>query len=184
MRTKRLDTIITGALLGALLLLGRTSFAHADEISISAPTVTGSPGDTITVFGNLTNNTSNALYFGNDAVNLTAPSTVATASDDIILNGLLGTGPTSIAAGATLTSVDLFSVQILGGSGTYSGNSFQLIGGTDAVGCANGSSDCNNLLGTANFSIYVAPVPVPAAGWLMLSGLGGLAAMVRKKRAA
>ncbi len=56
-------------------------------------------------------------YFGNDAINLTAPSTVATASDDIILNGLLGTGPTSIAAGVTLRNVDLLSVQILGGSG-------------------------------------------------------------------
>jgi hypothetical protein len=30
----------------------------------------------------------------------------------------------------------------------------------------------------------VAPVPLPAAGWLMIAGLGGLAAMRRRKRAA
>src|SRR5580692_9529542 len=158
-----LTKVFLGALLGASLSVLAPS-AQADTVSVSLVTdVTGPAGSTITVFGNLTNTTSSTQYFGNDAINLTAPSTVATASDDIILNGLFGTAPTSIAAGATLSNVDLFSVQILGGSGTYSGNTFQLIGGTDAVGCANGAADCNNLLGTANFSLNVAPVPLPAA---------------------
>jgi hypothetical protein len=173
MSTRRFDIVVSATL--ATLLLGVASLTHADTVTISLVTnVTGPAGSTITVFGNLTNTTTGTQYFGNDAINLTAPSSVATASDDIILNGLLGTGPTSIGAGATLSNVDLFSVQILGGAGTYAANSFQLFGGTDAVGCANGAADCNNLLGTANFSLGVTAVPVPAAGWLFLSGVGGL----------
>jgi hypothetical protein len=165
----------TGAILTMLVLLTPASPGHASEIAVSIATpVVGPPGSTIAVFGSLTNNTANTLYFGNDAVDLTAPTTIATGSDDLIVNGLLGSGPTSIAGGATLSSVDLFSIQILGGSGSYPGNSFQLFGGTDAAGCASGASDCTNQLGVANFSLSVTPVPVPAAAWLMLSGIGGL----------
>ncbi|MEM9394486.1 MAG: VPLPA-CTERM sorting domain-containing protein [Pseudomonadota bacterium] len=32
------------------------------------------------------------------------------------------------------------------------------------------------------WSVEVSPVPLPAAGWLLLAGVGGLAAMKRKKR--
>jgi hypothetical protein len=60
----------------------------------------------------------------------------------------------------------------------------------------NGSVEASNgdffyyspLLGNpANWTdpvIVGAPVPLPAAGWLMLAGLGGLAALRRAKRAA
>jgi hypothetical protein len=182
MIVKRFETIVAAAFATLILLLGCTALATADEVSISLVTdVTGSAGSTITVFGNLTNTTASTQYFGNDAINLTAPSAAASASDDIILNGLFGTQPTSIAGGATISDVDLFSVQIFGGSGTYTGNNFQLFGGTDAVGCENGASDCDNVLGTAKFSMNVAPVPLPATAWLMLCGLGGVAAMARRK---
>jgi hypothetical protein len=184
MSSKRPEAIL-GTAFAMVILLGHSSLGRADMVSISINTpVTGSPGTDITVFGNLTNNTTSTQYFGNDAINLTAPSTVATASDDIILNGLLGSGPASIAAGATLTNVDLFTVQIVGGSGTFAGNTFQLIGGTDATGCANGASDCNTLLGTANFSVNVpASVPLPAAVWLLISGLAGLGVFAPKRAA-
>jgi hypothetical protein len=185
MRTMRRETL-AGAALAAVLLFAHESCARADEISISLATdVTGLAGDTIAVFGNLTNNTSNTLYLGNDAINLTAPSTVVTAADDIILNGLLGSGLTSIAAGTTLDHVDLFSVQLLQGPSAFGGNSFALFGGTDAVGCATGASDCITQLGSANFSVSISvPTPLPATGWLLLSGLGGLGALIRRIRGA
>jgi hypothetical protein len=174
--------LATRIAVAAFIFLVQVSIAEADEVSVSLITnITGTGGETITVLGNLTNTTSSTEYFGNDAINLAAPNTVATASDDIIVNGLLGSGPTSIAAGATLTNVDLFSVQFLGGAGSYTGNTFQLFGGTDAVGCANGAADCNTLLGTATFSLTeTSPVPLPATAWLFISGLGLLSAIPRK----
>jgi len=182
MRTPQCLNVLGAASLTALLLLSGASVGHADEVSISIPSdVMGAPGNTITVFGTLTNTTSDTQYFGSDAINLTAPASAANGSDDLIINGLLGGGPTSIAPGATLTDVDLFSVQFLSGSGTYAGNTFQLFGGTDAVGCANGAADCNNLLGTGNFSLQVSSVPIPGAVWLLVSGLAGLGLFARRR---
>ena len=182
MRTGELKALACAAV---AMLLGHASLARASEVSISLSTaITGLPGDTITVFGNLTNDTANTLYFGNDAINLAAPSTVATAADDIILDGLLGTGPTSLAAGATLDDVDLFSVQLLTAPAAFGGNSFTLFGGTDAAGCSSGASDCTAELGSTGFSVNISspPVPLPAAGWLLLSGMGGLLGVSKMRR--
>jgi hypothetical protein len=186
MRRNSCRKVGVGVALAGVMFLGHASFARADMVSISLTTnVTGSSGTILTVFGNLTNTTSSTQYFGNDSINLTAPPSVATASDDVILNGLFGAGPVSIAAGATLTNVDLFSVQFLSGAGNYSGNTFQLLGGTDAVGCANGAADCNTLLGTTTFSLTeTSTVPLPAAAWLLVSGLGTLGAIARKRSSA
>jgi hypothetical protein len=176
---------MVGVTLAAMLLLGHASIGRADDVSISlSTTITGSPGSVLTVFGSLTNNTSNTLYFGSDAIDLTAPGTVATASDDIILNGLLGSGPSSIAAGAVLTDVELFSVKLLGGPGVYSGNTFNLFGGTDGAGCASGASDCASPLGSAAFSVIVkaGSASVPEPDCLALCSIGALLMGFRPRR--
>lgn len=35
----------------------------------------------------------------------------------------------------------------------------------------------------SNLGDYVAPIPLPAAGWMLLAGIGGIAAMKRRKKA-
>lgn len=42
----------------------------------------------------------------------------------------------------------------------------------------------SSLKGKNSFEFALAPVPLPAAGWLMIAGLGGLAAMRRRKKSA
>jgi hypothetical protein len=49
----------------------------------------------------------------------------------------------------------------------------------DVAGIASGTSG-----GSYIGSVDLQPVPLPAAIWLMLSGLGGLGALVRKRGAA
>ncbi|WP_233493392.1 VPLPA-CTERM sorting domain-containing protein [Ruegeria atlantica] len=44
-----------------------------------------------------------------------------------------------------------------------------------------------NTAGLSNLSVYVAspsPIPLPAAGWLLIGGIGGLVALGRRKRLA
>jgi hypothetical protein len=48
--------------------------------------------------------------------------------------------------GPSARDAPMLSEQLLGGSGTFTGNSFQLFGGTDGTGCANSASDCTTLL--------------------------------------
>jgi hypothetical protein len=159
--------------------------AHADAVSISLATaISGPGGDTITVYGNLTNNTSSALFFSNDS--FTINSTAFTASDDIILNAAFFGGPSSIAANGTLSNVDLFTIQIVNGSPQiYVNNFFGLIGGSDATACSMGTTGCDTQLGTLNFSVDVtAPVATPEPGTLLqlALGLGALALGFRRWR--
>jgi hypothetical protein len=41
----------------------------------------------------------------------------------------------------------------------------------------------NEVANSFSYDVIVAPVPLPAAGWLLIGGLGGLAAMKRRKKA-
>ncbi len=181
MKTKY-ELAVFAALLSALLF-SLAAPMRADDITIQLTTsITGPVGDTITVFGNLTNNTSNTLDFGDDAINLAAPASVASAVDDLITNGFVG-GPTSIAPNATLGNVDLFTISLLGGAGTYAGNAFDLIGGTDPVACSLGTTGCDQDLGGTTFSFDVAaptPTPEPATLLLLAPGFASLG-LLRKR---
>ncbi len=172
----------------AVLLIGLGLFsaqsAHADDITLSLTTaISGPAGSSITVYGDLTNNTSDELFFSDDAINLAVPGSVATGADDLILNGIFGLGPTEIAANSSLDNVDLFTMQLLGGSGTYGGNQFDLIGGNDPVACSIGTVGCDADLGSTTFSFDVqsgTSVPEPSTLLLLGSGLAGLMFFRRK----
>ncbi len=153
--------IVTAAALCALTMC--PTRAHADEVSISLATaISGPGGDTITVFGNLTNNTSSTLSFGGDS--FTINSTAFTATDDIILNAAFFGGPSSIAANGTMSNVDLFTIQIVNGAPQlYVNNFFDLFDSSGAT------------LGTLNFSVDVtgsSPLPTPESGTLLPFALG------------
>jgi len=72
----------------------------------------------------------------------------------------------------------------LGGGLTLNGFSAALLSGSDGM-FANGEwSNPEN--GSSTLGIYanVTAVPLPAAGWLMIAGIGGLAAMRRRRKPA
>ncbi|MGH9739187.1 MAG: PEP-CTERM sorting domain-containing protein [Candidatus Acidiferrales bacterium] len=166
-----------GVLMAALVFALATPL-RADDVSVSLTTnITGPVGSSVTVFGDVTNDTSSTLYFSDDAMNIAAPGTLASAADDLIINGFLGLEPTSIAPNST-ANLDLFTMSLLGGSGDYTGNSFVLIGGTDAVACSSGTIGCDTQLGSTAFDFSVGTlVPTPEPGTLLLMGIG-LASLV------
>jgi PEP-CTERM motif len=178
-----MNTKLTKYLIGAaallLISLAATPLVRANAIDISVTqAIAGSAGDSITVFGDLTNNSFGTLYFSNDS--LTINTAAFTGVDDLIFNGFFGLGPTSIDSGATLSNVDLFTIQLAPGAtpGLYPNNIFDLIGGSDPVACSSGTTGCNFDLGNADFSVTVnGPVtatPEPTTILLFASGLAGL----------
>ncbi len=44
--------------------------------------------------------------------------------------------------------------------------------------------NAGNILFEAKFTAAAAPIPLPAAGWMLLAGMGGLAALRRRRKAA
>jgi hypothetical protein len=153
--------------------------AQADAVTTTiSSTLSGSPGSTLTVTGDLANNDpSNTYYFITDLFpELDSP---LTAGDLIIIDGLFGLGPASISpagsSDSTLSGLDLFTLQIAEGTapGTYGGE-FQLWGDTDGSNCSPGDGICQ-LLSTVDFSVditaAVVPTPEPSAFVLYPFGL-------------
>ncbi len=101
---------------------------------------------------------------------------------------LLGTTPT--LAGSPVYSLNVTNfIQSLASSGaTYAGILITLQNQGPSVFTGNDLVSINPASGEGaeipNLSITYSPVPLPAAGWLMLSGLGYLGVSAQKRRAA
>jgi hypothetical protein len=183
--TKRRFLTIPGlvALLCALLSPAvRADGTGAGDLTIALPAFSGSAGDTIVALGNLTNASSNALYFSTDSV--TFNNIAINGMGDVAFNGFFGLGPTSINGNSTLTGVDLFTIVIATDAtpGLYELNFYDLLGGVNPA-CTLGL--CGVQLGTVEFAVTVqGAVPTPEPGTVMLLASGLLAGLLVLRRAA
>ncbi|MGX0978395.1 hypothetical protein ACSSVY_004135 [Roseovarius sp. MBR-51] len=115
-----------------------------------------------------------SVQAGQQALSFDITNTGNPDGDDIVLSlGAFDFGfglPLALGDGLTLNG---FSTALLSGSaGTLSGN--------DWYNPENGESS----LGIYANITAVAPVPLPAAGWLMIAGLGGLGVLRRRRKTA
>jgi hypothetical protein len=188
--TKSKFIIVAGlvALLGALLSpAAKADGTGAGDVTISFPSITGTIGETITVFGSLKNSSSNTLDFTDDFVTVNNPKAL-TGFGDVFLNALLDAGPGSIGGNSTLTNVDLFRIMIASDAapGSYVLNTYILEGGPDAsCNTVFDPSLCSVQLGTVQLTVNVeGSVQTPEPGTLMLLASGLLAGLVVLRRAA
>jgi len=152
----------------ALLILaglaaGRAN-ADALTITLDSAVLTGSPGDTLQFFGNITNNTASSIDLAGDNFNLTDIPPTAINDSPFFANT-----PPSLDAGTSTGPVELFDITIPNpftlppGDNPY-GGTFQVLGDSDGV------------IGTAFFDVNVnipsSSVPEPTSVALLAGALG------------
>jgi PEP-CTERM motif len=175
---------LSAAGLLALLCVLVCPAGRADDLTITldSPIVGTAGGPAITVFGDITNNTVNPIYFGNESLTFNDPTSLS-GNPDVIINALFFGGPASVDAGLTLPGVDIFTLTIdpSAAPGTYGFNFYDLIGGTDP-NCIN--DGCTGSSGTLEFSVTVlSPVTAPEPGSLALLASGLLVGLFVLRRA-
>jgi hypothetical protein len=161
-----------------------TAVAQADTFTITfdQPNQTIVAGQTIEVFGTITNNSSDTIYLNSDDITLNGAS--------FTLNDQFSNTPFFLTPSGQLGSssgdIELFDITasspLVDSLGKYTGT-YDLVGGNDG-----GNFTAQDLLGTSNFSVSteaaVAPVPEPSSIYLMLGGLStALFPLAKKLRA-
>jgi hypothetical protein len=181
--------LISAGLLALLCALlpprARADGTGLEDVTITLPTISGSAGDAVKVFGTLTNTSSNTLDFANDSVTFNN-NTVLGGAADAATNAILSLGPSSIGGNSMLTGVDLFTVFIASDAapGLYNVNFYDLLGGTDA-NCTISPSLCGVQLGTVEFTVNVqGTMPTPEPGTFVLLASAFLVGLLVIRRSA
>jgi hypothetical protein len=187
MKSRYAGILIFVALASIVVLMPSAACADAVGITLTSP-LSGFPGATLTVAGNLANNDLTNYFFIADEFPV-LNSALTNPTDLVVANATFGIPPftfgsPSILAAASLSAVDLFTVQIATTAqpGSYAGV-FQLYGDTGGSNCSPGL-DCS-LLSSQDFTVNVAaPVSTPEPStWLLLgSSLATLAFLRRRAR--
>lgn len=152
------------ALLAAVLIaICLPPRADAGTIQLSLTGVSGNPGTSVTVFGNIVNDGASAAYLNGENFTLGSAAFLNGDPTDFFLNA-----PLSLDPGQSSGQIGLFTFGIAAGTapGVYSGNFLDIIGG--------GPSDFTDALASAPFSVDVqgaTAAPEPPALLLLLAGL-------------
>ncbi|MCM3871126.1 MAG: PEP-CTERM sorting domain-containing protein [Pyrinomonadaceae bacterium] len=174
MKTKQRFTMAILAL-GMLTLLSISVKADPLTLTLTNPNQIGTVGSTLTFAGSVTNVAVPAVQIVSSQITFNdGGGTLLFDDSPFISNFLFQT----VAPGATLGPLDMFTVEILAGAapGTYSG--------VFSILYDNGTNTLETNLFT--FSVTVqptgAPIPEPTTILLLGSGLTGIASLVRRRK--
>jgi len=147
---------------------------HASGIDLTVSSVSGAPGDTVTVDGTITNTGTTTVFLNNEDFTLGSGSFSNGDVTDFFFNA-----PLSLDPGDNSGLIALFTFDIAGGTpgGVYTGNFLDILGGP-------GFSD-QNLLASTEFDVTVtsgATVPEPSTLPLAATGFLALLALVSMKK--
>lgn len=166
------NLFVSLAAAAAFMLLPVAVKADPFTFTLSNPTQTASPGQTVTFSGTLGNGGQPRIYL--NGTSFSVPPGVSGVDDSPFFSN----APAFLDPGQSTGVIALFQVTI---SPSFTGNS--IIGSFSILGGPNPNSQ--NTLGTQDYRIIVqqqAPIPEPATMLLLGTGLAGIAAVRRQRR--